>query len=156
MSEVGAIPQIQGYANLDVRVSFTDGIPPLSVPDNYDHEYCRSQALSALTPSIGFQKTLNQIQTDAILETQRFALSKKPEQRAAALNPILETVTSQLSQLTASVTCELGKASSPGPRFIALTFDRWAVPHLWTATDPDILPLCSICFYRRLKSGQNV
>ena len=108
------------------RVSATDGVPPPSVPDNYDHDYCRNQALNAFTPSIGFQKTLNQLVTDGILETQRFALNKSLERRAAALDPIIDTVMQQLDRLSASVTTEIDRLYLIFGQLQVLTFHMFA------------------------------
>jgi hypothetical protein len=71
------------------------------------------QASNALTPSIKFQKALNQILTEAILELQRSALSRAPAQRATAINPIVDAVILQLNELASTVTCEIGKILLP-------------------------------------------
>ncbi|KPI34453.1 Regulatory protein LEU3 [Cyphellophora attinorum] len=81
------------------RVSCTDGVPPVYIPDNYDHSYCQAQSLNALQPALRFQKTLSRILTESILELERYALSKPMAQRGPVLNPFIDAASLTLADL---------------------------------------------------------
>lgn len=81
------------------RVSCTDGVPPVYIPDNYDHGYCQAESIHALPPALRFQKTLSRILSDSILELERYALSKPMSQRGPVLNPIIDAASLTLAEL---------------------------------------------------------
>ncbi|ETN39952.1 uncharacterized protein HMPREF1541_06179 [Cyphellophora europaea CBS 101466] len=81
------------------RISCTDGVPPMYIPDNYDHESHQAQSIYALPPALRFQKTLSRILTESILELERYALSKAMPHRAAVLNPIIDAASLSLAEL---------------------------------------------------------
>jgi transcriptional regulatory protein LEU3 len=72
-------------------------VPPVYIPD--DHDYCQSQSILALPPTLRFQKTLSRILTESILELERYALSKAIPHRAALLNPIISATSLSLAEL---------------------------------------------------------
>jgi transcriptional regulatory protein LEU3 len=72
-------------------------VPPIYIPD--DHDYCQSQSILPLPPTLRFQKTLSRILTESILELERYALSKAIPHRAALLNPIIEATSLSLAEL---------------------------------------------------------
>lgn len=81
------------------RVSCTDGVPPIVIPDNYDHEYTQAQTLHALPAQLRFHKTLSRILTESILELERFALFKSAEHRATTLNPIIDAASLSMARM---------------------------------------------------------
>jgi transcriptional regulatory protein LEU3 len=81
------------------RISCTEGMPPVYIPDNYDHDSQQAQSVYALPPALRFQKTLSRILTESILELERYALSKVMQQRAAVLNPIIDAASLSLAEL---------------------------------------------------------
>ena len=81
------------------RVSCTDGVPPVSIPDNYDHSYCQAQTINALPAALRFQKTLSRVLTESILSLEEHALSKAMQHRGPALNPIIDAASMTLADL---------------------------------------------------------
>ena len=82
------------------------------IPDNYNHDYCRVQTVHALPAAMRFHKTLSRMLTESILELERHALSKVPEQRAATVNPIIDAGLASLTQLDQGRLEDIGKSSS--------------------------------------------
>lgn len=91
------------------RISYTEGMPPVYIPDNYDHDSQQAQSIYALPPALRFQKTLSRILTESILELERYALSKVMQQRAAVLNPIIDAASVSLSQLEPECPTEIDR-----------------------------------------------
>lgn len=81
------------------RISCTDGVPPVYIPDNYDHSYCQAQTINALPLALRFSKTLSRILTESILELEKYALSKPMSQRGPVLNPIIDAASLSLADL---------------------------------------------------------
>lgn len=69
------------------------------IPDSFDSDDARAQTVYSLPPAIRFQKTLSRILTESILELEKYALSKPLEQRAAALNPLIDAALLSLGEL---------------------------------------------------------
>lgn len=120
-------------------MSATDGVPPLSIPDNYDHEYCQAFAFNALPQSIRFQKALSQLQTDVILEIERYALCKRPEHRAPALIPMIDNAVLQFAQLASEATSAVGKTSNTASLPLPLKVPRFIFSALHRATNRELL-----------------
>lgn len=70
------------------------------VPDTYDYERTNNDVQSSLPPGVRFQKGLSYIQSSAILEIERKALSQQPEMRSASLDLLIDSTMSKLSQLS--------------------------------------------------------
>jgi hypothetical protein len=76
--------------------------------DTYGHDGYREDPFATLSPTVRFQRNLSQVQSDAILEIDRNALSKRPEDRNILLAPIINTCLSRLAALTAECDSMLG------------------------------------------------
>jgi len=74
------------------------------MPDMFNHYYYSEQAISALPSNIQFQKKLNTIQVDAVLEIERVALSRHPRRRAELMTPIIDGAYGKLSSLDSECT----------------------------------------------------
>ncbi|KAJ9609996.1 hypothetical protein H2200_006326 [Cladophialophora chaetospira] len=71
--------------------------------DTYGHDGYRDDPLSTLTPTVRFQRKLGETQSEAILQIDRDALSKAPEERNILLAPTINACLSKLASL--SVEC---------------------------------------------------
>ncbi|KAI1627714.1 hypothetical protein EDD37DRAFT_273330 [Exophiala viscosa] len=83
------------------RVNNGCGLPPIVVADTYSHEGYKEDPFAGMHPSIFFQRRLNQVHSEAALQVEREALSKKPEVRNAVLGPTINDGLSVLSALNA-------------------------------------------------------
>ncbi|EXJ80927.1 hypothetical protein A1O3_07215 [Capronia epimyces CBS 606.96] len=81
------------------RVNNYRGLPPLVMSDTYSHEGYKEDPLTALPPSLVFQRRLSQLHSEAILEIEHVALSQTPEVRNVTLGPTVNNVLSKLSTL---------------------------------------------------------
>ncbi|OAL27886.1 hypothetical protein AYO22_03231 [Fonsecaea multimorphosa] len=83
------------------RVNNSRGLPPLVLTDTYSHEGYREDPLAALPPTIRFQRKLNHMLSEAILQIDRDALSRKPDERNTMLGPTINACLSKLAALSA-------------------------------------------------------
>jgi hypothetical protein len=83
--------------------------------DTYSHDGYREDPLATLTPNIRFQRKLGQMQSEAILQIDRDALSRKPEVRNFMLGPTINACLSKLAALSPECSSTLGGWQSPAP-----------------------------------------
>jgi len=81
------------------------------MPDMFNHYYYSEQAISALPAYVQFQKKLNAIQVEAVLEIERIALSRHPRRRAELMTPIIDGAYGKLNSLDSECTEMIRKCS---------------------------------------------
>ncbi|KIX02784.1 uncharacterized protein Z518_08726 [Rhinocladiella mackenziei CBS 650.93] len=81
------------------RVNNYRGLPPAVLPDTYSHEGYKEDPFEALPTAIRFQRKLNQVQSEAISQIERDALSRRPEDRNVVLPAAVSHALSRLSPL---------------------------------------------------------
>lgn len=77
------------------------GIPPPLVPDTYSRSNSSDREEPPLPGSIAFEKALSAVQTEGVMQLERNSLATPPDQRAAVLNPLIESILEQLIGLSA-------------------------------------------------------
>ncbi|EXJ68829.1 uncharacterized protein A1O5_07761 [Cladophialophora psammophila CBS 110553] len=82
------------------RVNNARGLPPLVLADTYCHEGYKQNPLDTLSPPVRFQRKLNQMVSEAILQIDRDALSKRPDERNMMLGPTINACLSKLAVLS--------------------------------------------------------
>ena len=92
------------------RVNNGRGLPPIVISDTYSHEGYKEDPFAGMHPSILFQRKLNQIHSEAALQVERDALSRKPEVRNAVLGRYINDGLSRLTALAAECPSRIGKS----------------------------------------------
>ncbi len=90
-------------------MNITSGVPPFLIPDTYDNEQYRNEALAALPHVVRFQRELIQLHAQANIDIEKEALSKLPVTRGRHLNSIIERILVKFDELGASCLSKLGK-----------------------------------------------
>lgn len=93
------------------RVNNARGLPPVMLMDTYSHQGYKDDPLAALSPSVRFQRKLAQMQSEAILQIDREALSQKPEDRNIVLAPTVNACLSKLATLNVECCSMVGEWS---------------------------------------------
>ena len=91
------------------RVSCTTGIPPPLVPDTHKRNHQAPDEANLVPESVAFEKTLSAIHTEGIMQLERNSLVTPPDERASVLNPLIETINTQLLELLSQSPGDLGK-----------------------------------------------
>ncbi|OQU98991.1 hypothetical protein CLAIMM_04698 isoform 1 [Cladophialophora immunda] len=82
------------------RVNNSRGLPPLVLTDTYSHEGYKENPLATLSPTVRFQRKLNHMLSEGIVQIDRDALSKRPDERNMMLGPTIDGCLSKLAALS--------------------------------------------------------
>ncbi|OAL38383.1 hypothetical protein AYO20_02442 [Fonsecaea nubica] len=83
------------------RINNSRGLPPLVFTDTYSHEGYKEDPLASLTLTVRFQRKLNHMLSEAIVQIDRDALSRKPDERNMTLGPTISACLAKLGTLSA-------------------------------------------------------
>lgn len=95
--------------SLPHRVNNARGLPPVMLMDTYSHQGYKDDPLAGLSPSVRFQRKLAQMQSEALLQIDREALSQKPEDRNVVLAPTINACLSRLASLNVECSSMVGE-----------------------------------------------